>query len=81
MAWIRVVDERDAEGDLASAYAEVAASRGRVANILKVHSLSPPAMKTHLAFYRQMMFGRSELSRSQREAIAVAVSTVNGCHY
>ena len=41
MAWIDVVDEAEAEGTLREAYASVAAARGRVANILKIHSLSP----------------------------------------
>jgi AhpD family alkylhydroperoxidase len=31
--------------------------------------------------YRTVMFGPSELTRVEREAIAVKVSAVNGCHY
>ena len=81
MAWIEVVDEAGAEGTLREAYASVAAARGRVANILKIHSLSPAAMTAHLGLYKALMFGRSTLSRRERETIAVAVSTLNGCHY
>jgi len=47
----------------------------------KVHSVSPEAMTAHLDLYRRLMFGRSELSRREREAIAVAVSATNACHY
>ena len=81
MAWIRVIDEADADGDLQRAYTEVASSRGRVANILKIHSIHPAVMTAHLALYRELMFGPSELSRPERELIALAVSSINGCHY
>jgi alkylhydroperoxidase family enzyme len=81
MAWIRVIDEPDADGELREAYGRVASARGRVANILKVHSLSPGAMTGHLGLYRHLMFGRSDLSRRERETIAVAVSAANACHY
>lgn len=53
MPWIRVIHEPEAEGELREAYGRVASARGRVADILKVHSLSPGAMTAHLALYRQ----------------------------
>lgn len=81
MAWIKAVEDAEADPSLREAYARVAAARGRVANILKVHSLSPDAMTAHLELYRRLMFGPSELSRRERETIAVAVSMANGCHY
>lgn len=81
MAWIRMIDEADATGELKAAYAEVSAARGRVANILKVHGVSPATVTSHLELYRRLMFGPSELSRREREAIAVAVSAANACHY
>jgi uncharacterized peroxidase-related enzyme len=81
MAWIEVVNEAEADEKLGRAYAVVAAARGRVANILKVHSVHPGAMTAHLALYRELMFGRSELARHDRELIAVTVSVANHCHY
>jgi uncharacterized peroxidase-related enzyme len=80
MAWIKIIDEADAEGRLIEAY-RAAGARGKVANILKVHGVSPDALTAHLTLYRTLMFGESELSRAEREAIAVAVSAANGCHY
>lgn len=53
----------------------------RMANILASHSLNEPALKAHYALYRTVMFGASPLSRAEREAIAVAVSAANDCHY
>jgi len=80
-AWINTFDESQADGALREAYAEVNVSRGRVANILKVHSLQPRVLTAHLKLYRELMFGPSKLSRAEREAIAVAVSAANHCHY
>lgn len=50
-------------------------------HILASHSLNPEALRGHLALYRAVMFGASPLSRAEREAIAVAVSAANDCHY
>jgi uncharacterized peroxidase-related enzyme len=81
MAYIKTIDEQAASGELAEAFRRVAGARGRVANILKIHSINPRTMLAHLELYRELMFGRSDLSREEREMIAVAVSVVNGCHY
>lgn len=50
-------------------------------NVLACHSLNPEALQAHLLLYRTIMFGNSPLTRSEREAIAVAVSAANDCHY
>lgn len=81
MAWIRVIDEERAEGALGELYRRVAAPGGAVDNILKVHGLNPPSLAGHYELYRALMYGRSPLSRVQREMIAVAVSAANRCHY
>ncbi len=81
MTWIKVIDVTEAEGALREAYKEAASTRGEVGNILKAHSLRPKVLTAHLRLYRELMFGRSELSRAERETIAVAVSVVNQCHY
>lgn len=52
-----------------------------MANVLASHSLNQEALQAHLVLYRTIMFGPSPLSRSEREAIAVAVSAANDCHY
>lgn len=50
-------------------------------NVLASHALNPAALRAHVALYRTVMFGDSPLSRAEREAIAVAVSAANDCHY
>lgn len=81
MSWIDEVEVDDADGRLAEIYAELVKKRGKVANILKVHSLNPEAMGNHLDLYMTLMFGSSGLSRAEREAIAVVVSATNECDY
>lgn len=81
MSWIKEVEVSEAEGKLAETYAALLKQRGKVANILKVHSLNPEAMGDHLDLYMTIMFGKSGLSRAEREAIAVVVSASNDCDY
>jgi len=81
MSWIDEVDVSDADGKLAEMYAALIKQRGKVSNILKVHSLNPEAMGDHLNLYMTLMFGKSGLSRKEREAIAVVVSANNDCEY
>lgn len=81
IAWIDVIDEPDADGELAGTYRDIAGRRGKVANVMKVHSLHPKALRAHLDLYTTLMFGRATLSRSQRELIGVVVSAANDCAY
>jgi uncharacterized peroxidase-related enzyme len=81
MFWIEEVDVSNADGKLAEIYAALIKQRGKVSNILKVHSLNPEAMGNHLDLYMTLMFGKSGLSRAEREAIAVVVSANNDCEY
>jgi uncharacterized peroxidase-related enzyme len=81
MSWIHEVDEAGATGEIAVLYEELRAKRGKVSNILKVHSLRPAALQHHLDLYMGIMFGPGGINRRQRELIAVAVSQANRCAY
>jgi uncharacterized peroxidase-related enzyme len=81
MSWIEEIDVDEAEGTLATMYEELVRKRGKISNILRVHSLNPAAMENHLDLYMTLMFGKSGLSRLEREAIAVVVSANNECEY
>ena len=81
MAWIRVVNESEANDELLEVYHQVKGSRGKLSNILSVHSLNPPALKAHMDLYMGIMFGPSGLSREEREMIAVVVSSADRCPY
>ncbi len=81
MSWIHVHAEDGAEGEIAELYDRLRQQRGRVSNILKVHSLRPSALAHHLDLYMGLLFGSGGLSRAQREMIAVVVSRENQCEY
>jgi uncharacterized peroxidase-related enzyme len=53
----------------------------QVANVLKVHSISPETLEIHMRLYEHLMFEKSELSRFEREMIGVIVSKANECEY
>ena len=81
MAWIKMIAEEEASGRLAELYEKYQEPLGGVDNILKIHSLNVKSMQTHYDLYAHLMRGRSDLSRIQREMIAVVVSAVNQCRY
>lgn len=81
MPWIKVIDETEATGELKKIYESQALKAGALANILKIHSLAPRTLSAHMAFYEAVMHSPGDLSRAQREIIAVVVSSVNRCHY
>ena len=81
MAWIEMINEDEAEGDLAEMYRRLVEPWGGVDNILKIHSLNPPSLQAHFELYKTVMRGRSGLSRAEREMIAVVVSATNRCLY
>lgn len=81
MGWIEEIPDGEVQGPLRQIYDAVKAQRGKVARILSVHSLDPPALQHHLDLYMHLMFSPGPLSRREREAIAVTVSAANGCAY
>ena len=77
--WIETHDEDapDLDPALRDLYAAMGDRRGHVDNILKIHSLHPRSLRVHYDFYKLVMYGRSPLSRIQREMIAVVTSAAN----
>jgi uncharacterized peroxidase-related enzyme len=81
-AWITMIDEEEADEDLAAAYAECAdRATGKVGHIFMIQSLNTPSLLAHHTLYQVLMFGRSPLTRIQREMIATVVSAANKCAY
>ena len=82
MAWIKTIDPPDAEGLLKRLYATAAKRAGRVWNILRLQSPRPEILRTSTQLYLEIMHGNEcGLSRAERELIATAVSSANGCFY
>ncbi len=81
MAWIHMIPEAEATGRLKELYEKYTEPWGGVDNILKIDSLNPRSMDVHFALYATVMRGRSDLTREQREMIAIVSSVANQCHY
>jgi alkylhydroperoxidase family enzyme len=50
-------------------------------NIIRIHGVHSQTMRQHYDLYKELMYGKSPLSRIQREMIAVVVSAENRCRY
>ena len=81
MPWIDYINEDDAKGELKEIYKNIKKKRGKLSNVMKIHSLNPDAMKKHMDLYLSIMFENSDLSREVRELIAVVVNSTNKCNY
>lgn len=81
MAWIKVINEDEAEGRLKETYDRFTAPWGGVDNILKIHSLNPKTLDGHYEFYKSVMTGSRDLPKAKREMIATTVSALNQCVY
>ena len=53
---------------------------GFVPNVLSAHAFDAVKLEAFVAFYNDLMLGRSGLSKLEREMIAVVVSSVNRCY-
>ena len=81
MAWIPYADDDDSPAELREIYKKIRPGGGKPDNVLRIHSLNPHSLQVHYDLYRHLMYGPSDLSRAEREMIAVVVSRVNDCHY
>ncbi|HIB73514.1 MAG: hypothetical protein CMF84_00320 [Candidatus Marinimicrobia bacterium] len=81
MAYIDTIDIEESEGIVKQEYEKGIRRSGRVFNILKIMSRSPAALKEAMRMYLAIMYGKSELSRAQREMLATVVSSINHCYY
>ncbi|MCS5624967.1 MAG: carboxymuconolactone decarboxylase family protein, partial [Candidatus Marinimicrobia bacterium] len=42
---------------------------------------NPESLAAHVQLYKTIMYGKSPIRRTDREMIAVVISTINQCHY
>lgn len=81
MPWIREIVPSEAEGPLRETYRRLLGEAEEAPAILTVNALHPEGLEAHMGLYRALVFGKSPLSRIQRESIATVVSRQNDCHY
>jgi len=65
--FIKVINEDEASGELKKVYNQITSARGKLSNIMKIHSLMPDTMIKHLELYLSIMFSKSNLSREEKE--------------
>jgi alkylhydroperoxidase family enzyme len=81
MPWIKQIPVPEARGNLKKLFDEALERAGRVWHIVHIMSLNPRIMRESLALYSAAMFGKSPLSRVQREMLATVVSAALQCFY
>ena len=81
MSNIKVIPYEQATGRLKEIYDELISKRGKLAEVHTIQSLRPESIVKHIDLYLEIMFSKSELSRAEREMMAVVVSVANGCGY
>jgi uncharacterized peroxidase-related enzyme len=81
VAYLRLIEEHEATGELRREYDAAVERAGKVMNILKSMSLRPGLLPPFLELNREVNFASAELDRVDRELLAVAVSGENGCRY
>ncbi len=81
MPHIKTIDYPESDGRLREIYDDLIQKRGQLAEVHKIQSLRPESIVRHMDLYMEVMYSRSELSRAQREMLAVVVSVCNECLY
>ena len=61
MPWIDMINENEAEGELADIYSQITEPWGGVDNIMKIHSLNIESLKAHMILYKDNLYGMGNL--------------------
>ena len=81
-AWIEMIDDDDADGDLRAALDLARTPHGTVDNVMRVHSLRPNTMRGHVILYRAALHDDANtLPLWLQETISSYVSMLNRCEY
>jgi uncharacterized peroxidase-related enzyme len=73
--------EAELPADIRDAYAANRAKLGFVPNVLRAYARRPEHFRAFMAYHDVLMKAPGGLSRAEREAIVVAVSSENACQY
>ncbi len=81
MAFIRTIPPQEAQGRLKQIYDAAQQRAGYVAQVLQIMSLDPAVLASSVGLYVNLMHRPGQLSRAQKELLAVVVSRTNNCYY
>ena len=81
MPWIEQIPVEKAACFLKQQFDAAMERAGRVWHIVHIMSINPRILKASIDFYSSIMFGKSPLTRVQREMLAIVVSSELDCYY
>ena len=81
MSFIQTVAESEAQEPLRAVYDSLQQKLGCVPNIFKASSLNAELLRAQIGLFSALMTGPSNVTRAQREMIALVVSQTNRCRY
>ena len=81
LTWLRVPAREELPVEVLDLWNTSLEKLGFVPNVLRVFALRPSHLLAWTAHYDELMKGESELTRAEREMIAVVVSVANDCAY
>ncbi|MDF1608260.1 peroxidase-related enzyme [Hoeflea sp. YIM 152468] len=73
--------EAPLSAEMTAYFAKCREKLGMVPNVLKAYAFNNDKLEAFVAFYNDLMLADSNLSKLDRELIAVAVSSINSCYY
>lgn len=74
-------DESGLSDELRAYFNKCRQKLGMVPNVLRAYVHNPRKLSGFITFYNELMLGESELSKLEREMVAVVVSSANHCFY
>lgn len=78
---IPLPDTSELDQDIQDAFTDIEQKHGLIPNVLKAYTFDQAKLRPFMEMYNDLMLGESELSRLEREMIAVVVSSCNNCFY
>ena len=81
MAFIKLFDFKNSTVLLKKEYEKGLRRAGRIWNVLTIQSQTPEILRDSMRLYNSTMYGNSNVSRFDRELLAVVTSISNECEY
>ena len=81
MAFIKLFKFEESSGLLKKEYEKGLRRAGRIWNVLTIQSQTPEILRDSMRLYNSTMYGSVDISRFDRELLAVVTSIANECEY
>ena len=81
MAFIKLFKFEESSGLLKKEYEKGLRRAGRIWNVLTIQSQTPEMLRESMRLYNSTMYGNVDISRFDRELLAVVTSVANECEY